>query len=203
MKYLLSALFVLTLFCGITSQAHASNFHVGVVDPTTCDTANPSICLIADPTGSISGFQFTTAICNSGVPTSGGTPFCLELINGTLNQTINSIVLDISSAALGGQTPMCDTTAAFTGSCTPQPDGSELFTFTGVPGQPFGPGVVEDIYVAGLTNSAALTDGPGGGVTIEVAATPEPDSLLLFGTGAMMAGLYLTKRPLLSAFGKK
>jgi hypothetical protein len=36
-----------------------------------------------------------------------------------------------------------------------------------------------------------------------VATAPEPDSILLLSTGAMMAGLYLTKQRRLLAFLKK
>ncbi len=203
MKHLLRILFVLALFFGVASHAHAAGFHVGVVDPTACGPANPSICFIVDGNGPLTDFQFTSAACNSSVPTTGGTPFCLELINGSLNDVITSITLDLSSDALDGQEPTCDSSSTFLGSCTTLPDGSVILTFTGIPGQPFGPTDVEDIYVLGLDDPSILTDGPGGGVTVQVAATPEPDSFLLFGTGVMMAGLYLTKRPLLSAFGKK
>lgn len=193
MKYLLSALFVLALFCGITSQAHASDFHVGVVDPNTCGP-DLSACTIQDATGPITGpFTFATSACLlSGIPAGS---YCLDVFNQS-GVDISSIILMIPDSALGGQTPVCDTTSAFMGSCKPL-GASEVFSFTdGV----FPSGSIEDIYVAGLNDPSVLTNAD---VMIEVAATPEPDSLLLFGTGAMMAGLYLTKRPLLSAFGKK
>jgi hypothetical protein len=193
MKYLLSALFVLALFCGITSQAHASNFHVGVVDPNTCGP-DFSACTIQEATGPITGpFTFATSACLlSGIPAGS---YCLDIFNQS-GVDITSIKLMIADSNLGGQTPFCDTTSAFMGSCTSS-DGIETFSFTeGV----FPTGSIEDIYVAGLNDPSVLTNAD---VMITVAATPEPDSLLLFGTGAMMAGLYLTKRPLLSAFGKK
>jgi hypothetical protein len=197
MKYLLSVLFVLALFCGVTSYSHAQpggNFHVGVVDPNTCGP-DFSACTIQDATGPITGpFTFATAACLlSGIPAGS---YCLDIFNQS-GVDITAITLSIPVSDLGGQTPVCDTTSAFMGSCTPGPDGTELFSFTD---GTFPSGSIEDIYVAGLNDPSVLTNAD---VTITVAGTPEPDSLLLFSTGVMMAGLYLTKRPLLSAFGKK
>jgi hypothetical protein len=198
MKYLLSVLFVLALFCGVTSYSHAQpggNFHVGVVDPNTCNApSDPSACTIQDATGPVTGpFTFEMSACLlSGIPAGS---YCLDLFNAS-GVDITSITLSIPDSDLGGQTPVCDTTSAFMGSCTTAPGGLDIFSFIGN----FPPRTIEDIYVAGLNDPSVLTNAD---VAIEVAATPEPDSLLLFATGAMMAGLYLTKRPLLSAFGKK
>jgi hypothetical protein len=195
MKYLLRVLFILALFCGVTSHAHASDFHVGAVDPNSCGPGNLSACSIIDANGPIAGFMFETTACNaSGIPSGA---YCIDLFNQT-SEVITSITLSIPNSALGGLTPVCDTTASFTGSCSMLPDGTDVFTFTGVPSQPFGPGVVEDLYVSGI--DPTIFDN---GATLVVAATPEPDSLLLFSTGVMMAGLYLAKRHNLFAFGKK
>jgi hypothetical protein len=197
MKYLLRVLFILALSCGFASHAHATLFHVGNVDPNSCGPNNLSACSIIDANGPITGFTFDTSACNaSGIPAGA---FCLDLFNQT-SEVITSITLSIPDSALEGLTPVCDTTASFTGSCTMLPDGTDVFTFTGVPGQPFGPGVVDDLYVSGIGIDPTIFDN---GATLVVAATPEPDSLLLFSTGVMMAGLYLGKRHNLFAFGKK
>jgi hypothetical protein len=191
MKYLLRILFVLALFCGVTSHAHA--LRIGLVDPNSCGP-NPSTCSIIDANGPITGFMFTAGACNnSGIPSGA---FCIDLFNQT-NEIITSVTLSIPDSALGGLTPVCDTTSSFIGSCTTS-GGIDTFDFTGIPSQPFGPGVVEDLYVSGI--DPTVFDNYA---TLKVAATPEPDSLLLFSTGVMMAGLYLAKRHNLFAFGKK
>jgi hypothetical protein len=194
MKYLLRILFVLALFCGVTSHAHA--VRIGLADPNSCGP-NLSACNIIDANGPITGFQFTTGACNPSFPIPSGA-FCIDLFNQT-NDIITSVTLSIPDSALDGQTPQCDTTSSFVGSCTVVPGGTDTFLFTGIPSQPFGPGVVEDLYVSGIDDPTNFNNH----LTVVVASTPEPDSLLLFATGVMMAGLYLAKRRNLFAFGKK
>jgi hypothetical protein len=192
MKYLLRILFVLALFCGVTSHAHA--VRIGLADPNTCGP-DLSACNIIDSNGPITGFMFTTGACNNSDIPSGA--FCIDLFNQT-NEIITSVTLSIPDSALGGLEPVCDTTSSFIGSCTVVPGGIDTFLFTGIPSQPFGPGVVEDLYVSGI--DPTVFDNYA---TLKVASTPEPDSLLLFSTGVMMAGLYLAKRHNFFAFGKK
>jgi hypothetical protein len=197
MKHLLRILFVLALFCGVTSQAHA--VHIGFADPNACGP-DLSACDIVDGNGPITGFQFAMSACNPMFTEIPAGSYCIDLFNQS-TVTITSITLTIPDSALGGLSPMCDTTTSFTGSCTIVPGGTDTFLFVGNPNDPFAPGDVEDLYLSGITASDVPTF--NNELTAVVASTPEPDSLLLFGTGAMMAGLYLAKRPLLSAFGKK
>jgi len=212
MKYLLRILFVLALFCGVTSHARAAGFHVGVVDPNTCGSAttnpptSPSTCTIIDASGPITGFEFSSTACNAQVPMPAGTtPFCIDLFNTTV-QDIASISLSISASELNGDMPICDNTgSSVEGSCT-MSGGIDTFTFNflGGGGQGvFGTGDIEDIYVYSLDDPNPFDPTVLDGATLTITETPEPDSLLLFGTGVMMAGLYMSKRPLLSAFGKK
>src|ERR1700692_2292066 len=191
MKYLLRILFVLALFCGVTSHAHA--VRIGLADPNSCGP-NLSACSIIDANGPITGFMFDASACNvSGIPSGA---YCIDLFNQT-NEIITPVPLSIPDSDLGGLEPVCDTTSSFIGSCTVVPGGIDTFLFTGIPSQPFGPGDVEDLYVSGIDPSV-FDNAP-----LVVASTPEPDSLLLLSTGVMMAGLYLAKRHNLFAFGKK
>src|SRR5258708_31141810 len=120
MKYLLRVLFVVGLFCGVTSHAHA--FRVGLADPNACGP-DLSACNIIDSNGPITGFMFTTEACNnSGIPSGA---FCIDLFNQT-NEIITSVTLSIPDSALGGQTPICDTTSSFVGSCSSS-DGIDTF----------------------------------------------------------------------------
>ena len=80
MKYLLRVLFILALFCGVSSHARAQGFHAGLADPNTCGPVNTSACTIVDATGPITGFQFSTSACTlSEVPAAPPTPYCIAL----------------------------------------------------------------------------------------------------------------------------
>jgi len=196
MKYLLSVLFVLALFCGLTTQAHAGTFHVGATDPNSCSPNDTSSCFLID-SGPLTGFDFTTAGCSMSNAPEGA--FCIALFNGT-GETITSITLTILTADIPpDQTAMCDTTADFFGSCSTSGDNS-VFSFTDGNFKPRG---TEVIYVVPDPDDTDFNPSFLSAATVTVTETPEPDSLLLFSTGVMMAGLYMAKRPLLSAFGKK
>jgi hypothetical protein len=197
MKHLLRVLFGLVLVCGVASHARAQDFHAGLADPNTCGPVNTSACTIVDAMGSITGFQFSNAACTAPeVPAAPPTPYCIDLFNETAFN-ITSVTLSIPNSALGGLTPVCDTTMAFTGSCS-MSGGTDIFSFLGN----FKPGTVVDLYIFATDTPNFDPTVIDENATITV-ATPEPDSLLLLFTGVMMAGLYLAKRRIHFAFGKK
>jgi hypothetical protein len=203
MKYVLRVLFILALFCGLTSQSQASDFHATVLDPSgdSCLTPNNN-CVIYDT--SPFSVQLSSAECvflniGDGSATNG----CFLGINGT-GETITSLSLVFSDAEdLGSLT--CDNAGNPSGLPSPifsNPTCSEtgppyILSFTG--GDGLAPGGDFIIFEDG-----ALPDALGTGTGV-VGITPEPEPLLLLSTGVMMmaGGLYLTKRQRLSAFAKK
>jgi hypothetical protein len=210
MKYLLRVLFVLALFCGVTSHARAAgvDFHVQVLDPNVCNTGQQNKCLIGDP-GVPFTFGLDSATCGFlGLP-SGANDGCLIIENNTFNQIFTSFQFDfVVNSSLAGASFDCPNTAVGTNSpvftqvsCMQSPDGTtDEFTFSGGPGigpsSPTNPGQFA-IFESGLP--------PGDFVgTGTINPTPEPDSLLLLSTGAMMmtAGLFMKKRREF-AFSKK
>jgi hypothetical protein len=196
MKYLLRVLFVLALFCGVTSHARADavDFHVQVLDPPNMCFTSPSLCVIADSTAPFA-VTFTAATCGlDGLPT-GPTDGCLIVFNDTFS-TFTS--LDLTFSGLGSLTFDCPTSnpvSVFSdASCTSSGGIDDLFFHggTGLPG-----GHEMFIFENGVDPARFVGTGT-------VGITPEPDSLLLLSTGAMMmaAGLFL-KRQRGFAFSKK
>jgi hypothetical protein len=202
MKYLLRVLFVLSLVCGCASHARAQglNFHSTVLDPPpTCFT--DTFCLINDtePFTAV----FSTAQCNElRLPNITDDDGCFFGVNAT-GEAITSLSL-VFSDTTGLGTLTCDSASNPTGlpsaifsvaSCTPiGPTYTLLFT-----GGVLEPGQAFTLFEDGAPPADLGTD------TAALISTPEPDSLLLLATGAMMmtAGLYLTKRRRLSAVAKK
>jgi hypothetical protein len=207
MKYL-RILFALALFFGFAGHARAQNFHVQVLDPNVCNSGQQNKCLIGDP-GIPFSFGLDSATCGFlGLP-SGPDDGCVIIQNNTFNTTITSFDFQfLVNQALSGQTFDCpngpvglDAAVFDTANCFQSADGTtDNFEFSGGPGIP----------PSSLTNPGEFAifesgrpagDFEGTGV---VNPTPEPDSLVLFATGAMMmlAGLYLKKQRQF-AVGKK
>jgi hypothetical protein len=207
MKYLLRVLFVLALFFGVSSHARAAavDFHVQVLDPNVCNSGSGQVakCLVGDPTSPIPVTLDGPTCGTLNLPATTLPQGCLVIENDTLNVTITSFLLSFdATGVLAGLTFDCPNdlnsspTPTFT-SCAVSTDGSsDEFIFSGGTGVPPNGGefaIVETGLPAGDFTGTAM-----------VGITPEPDSLLLLSTGAMMmaAGLFL-KRQRGFAFWKK
>jgi hypothetical protein len=196
MKHLLRVLFILALFCGIAPHARANgvDFHVQVLDPD-CVTSPDAACTIHAPDlGVPFGINLTASTCSdqgiTGLPTSS--PFgCFVGTNNT-GSALSSIMLEFSNAGLAGDS--CDTDvfgteppAAFGTSSCSNPGGSE-FDLTFTDGSILN---TRQFVIVEVGEDPSLFDG-----FATVVATPEPDSFLLFATGAMMMtiGLFVNNR---------
>jgi hypothetical protein len=200
MKHLLRVLFVLALLCGGTSLAHADgiDYRLTVLDPTNfCgDSPTNSFCFFGTP-GTPFNVGLSVAACEpfglSSAPTTPPTPptpFGCLVINNVTGATITSLNLTFDGP-IEGQSASCDNagqdglaSALLVTSCTTTPT-QYILNFAGGTGVPNG----SDLIV--FEEGAAPSDFMG---TATVNPTPEPDSLLLFSTGVMMAGLYMSRR---------
>ncbi len=196
MKYFrVVCLFVMALFCGVTSHAWAAeiDFHVQVLDPPNMCFSSPSLCVVADSSAPFA-VTFTAATCAlDGLP-SGPTDGCLIVFNDTFNTFIS---LDLTFPGLGSLTFDCPTSnpaSVFANATCTSSGGIDNLFFSGGSGLPGG----HEMFIFENGVAPELFVGTG-----TVGTTPEPDSLLLLSTGAMMAGLYLTKQRRLLAFLKK
>ncbi|GGA72043.1 hypothetical protein GCM10011507_24560 [Edaphobacter acidisoli] len=186
MKHLLRLFFVLALVFGSTHYAHATNFHVTVLDPSNICVSNPSACVIFDTTAPFSA-TFSASTCQiagvPGLPSDPTTYGCLGLFNAT-SDPITSI--NLSFPGLGALTFQCDTTGPgviFSGASCGSSGGVDTFDFYD--------GSLDPLHLAIIYENGAdpdLFDGTG---TVN---TPEPASLPLLLTGLLFAGLYLGKR---------
>jgi len=176
MKHLLRVLFILALSCGASSVAHASSidFHVEVLDPANSCDPSTSLCTIADPGQPIS-ITFLSAACTPfGLP-NGPTDGCLVLGNNTLTTTFTN--LELIFGVSGNISPTCGTDGVnFASAICGVSGGVETFFFSGGPG-------LAPLHQLVIFESGVSPDGLVGTVTVN---TPEPESLLLFSTGAMM-----------------
>jgi len=208
MKYLLRVLFVLALLCGGASFAHADgvDFRMTVLDPPAVDVCNPAGTPSGSPgdtnctiftTGDISPVNLSQAACTGagiGAGLTAGTYGCFVVDNES-GTTITDLQLSFLLGPLNSQPAGCDAdgqngiaSALNVISCGPDPNNSSdyLLHFGG------GTGVAPGGALIVFEQGADPSDFQGGSAAINVA--PEPDSLLLFSTGVMMAGLYMSRR---------
>jgi hypothetical protein len=205
MKYLLRVLFILALFCGVTSHARADSFHVQVLDPSCVTNPDAACTLLPGDPGTPIGINLTAQTCMDQIAHLPGgvlpaAPFGCFV--GTNNTGSSLDGVDISFNAAGIGVASCDTNlpgAIFlVSSCTPPAPNSPNPTYD----LSFSGGVVVNSNFF-IILETGLPAGDFAG-TVTVSAIPEPDSLLLLSTGAMMmvAGLYLKKQRRF-AFGKR
>jgi hypothetical protein len=199
MKHLLRVLFILALFCGVTSHARAStvDFHTQILDPT-CDPGNTSCAIGLGDVGVPFPIALDAGLCTShhppvtGLPTDGTLFGCFVGTNNT-GEAITSFTLIFNDAALDGGS--CDTTLPGTitpspvfgiSGCTVDPKGGFDITFSG--------GMIADSNQFIILEIGADPMDFVGTATAET--TPEPNSLILFSTGAMMmmAALFVKKQ---------
>jgi len=212
MKYLLRVLFVLALLCGGSGFAHADgiDFRLTNLDPPAVDVCNPVNVPVGSPGntnctifsgGDISPINFSQAACNGagyGNGLTSGTYGCFVVDNES-GSTIDSLELGVLIAPLI-TTPSCDAAGQTNNqgtfipsvlnvvSCGPDPNNPLEYALDFAGGAGVAPGNALIVFEQGEDPN----DFQGGSATIGV--TPEPDSLLLFSTGVMMAGLYMSRR---------
>jgi hypothetical protein len=201
MKHLFRILFALALCCGCFSHARAdsTDFHMMILDPAALCSETPSECIIEQP-----NVPFTVTLAQSTCDAFGlgsfvpeGTPYGCFLGTNATGQPITSLDLSFLTEPLGSQDASCSTggvpgfPGAFTSQeCSVGPTVYDL-SFGGGSGLPELSSFI--IFETGA-DPADFEDGSG-----SVGVTPEPDSLLLFGTGVMMAGLFLARQRRMTA----
>ena len=194
MKHLIRILFVLALLCGGSSLAHADgvDFRMTVLDPPNGCLPGNSSCAVYDPSQTLSPVAISADQCAPfGLTGPTGLYGCL-IINNLTGNTINSLSLSFAGDPLGNQVASCDSqgqnglaSVLNVVSCG-EVNGAYQLLFAGGTGVPNGSDLV--VFEEGADPNL-FEDG-----TANVGVTPEPDSLLLFSTGVMMAGLYMSRR---------
>lgn len=197
MKYLLRVFFAVALLGGGSGFAHADgvDYRMTVLDPPTCEMNN-TFCQEFDGTDTLPVVNLSTAACNSVGINLGpdATPYGCFILSNFSGETIDSLTLHFSLGPLGDQDASCDSegqsglpSGLDVVSCTKnEASGFYDLLFGGGPGVPTGSNLI--VFEQG----ADPTDFQNGSGTVGV--TPEPDSLLLFSTGVMMAGLYMSRQ---------
>ncbi|NYF50438.1 hypothetical protein [Tunturiibacter gelidoferens] len=197
MKHLLRIFFVLALLCGGSSssiaRASGIDFRMTVLDPPNSCTPDDTACFIFNA-GVPFNVSLSQSVCDQFGLGNGVTPgtYGCFLANNATPGTIDSLELSFLGAPLGNQPASCDSggqngtpSALNVVSCT-ETNGLYDLSFAG--GTGIAPG--SDLIVFEEGADPTLFQGGSGVVGI----TPEPDSLMLFSTGVMMAGLYMSRR---------
>jgi hypothetical protein len=199
-------LFVLALFCGSVASrdAQAVSFHTQILDPT-CDPLNTSCAIGPSDLGVAFPIQLDQALCTTHMPPVGGLPTdgtaygCFIGTNNT-GAPITSFSLEFNNAALVGGS--CDT--ILPGEITPSPAfgisgckvdalGGFDITFSGGSIGNSNQFIILEIGVDPMDFNGTATANP----------TPEPSSLILFSTGAMMmAALFVNRQHRFALRGK-
>jgi hypothetical protein len=193
MKHLLRVLFILALFCGVSSiaRADAVDFSTQILDPV-CSITSPIECNVVDPSVSFP-VTFDSETCTlhfgAGNPNTGANFGCF-IVNNESTVTFTSLNLMLSD---GSATFGCLTSPGSifsNSSCSP----SGNLSFFGPPGLPSTKtmAVVIELTEQGMADGFKVGDVTG----TAIVNTPEPDSLILFSTGAMMmtVGLFMRKQ---------
>ena len=186
MKYLRVLLALTVLFCGFSGRAKADgiDFRATTGDGpiNSCMNAPSTTCFIFDPTATLN-ILLSSAACPPGV-TGPSMNYGCYLANNLTGETITS--LDITFTAGGeGQPVMCDANGVggipvvFTSVNCQQVGSTYVLDFAG------GPGVANGTDFFFFEEGANPGDFMG---TATITVSPEPDSLVLFSTGAL-AGL--------------
>jgi hypothetical protein len=193
MKHLFRILFVLAVLCGGSSIAHATgiDFRMTVLDPPNGCLQGDSSCAVYNP-GTPLSVAISADECGPfGLTGPQGMYGCL-VINNLTGSTINSLSLTFFGDPLGNQDASCDSlgqnglpSVLNVVSCG-EVNGNYQLDFAG------GTGVANGSDLVVFEEGADPSLFEGGSASVGV--TPEPDSLLLFSTGVMMAGLYMSRR---------
>jgi hypothetical protein len=208
MKYILSVFFALFVVFGLTRQSQAVRVEVLDPNPNLCGS-DPiaSGCVIFDPSQPLT-IDLTPQACVfagvQGLDPSGNYGCAILLNLAWPPKDITS--LNVTFSGLDGLDVGCENGGSLgifkVAECGAVGGGAEGFSFYD---GSFGFGEIAIIYEDGINPCPANPKGEGNACTLfqgGVATTnadplsfvPEPDSLLLLSTGAMMAGLYMARR---------
>ena len=186
--------------CGM-AKADPLDFKMTVLDG---DTPPPTTYTITNVDGSPFTVNFSLSACQSfSIPPSPApTPTGCFYFTNVSNVTLTNLDLTFGdTTGLGGQPATCDTspvtTAFANSSCTSPTPGNDNYNLqfyggAGVLPNPPYPAMpyTYTIEVFGAAASDFPTD-----ISATLTATPEPSSVLLFGTGIlMMGGAFFLKR---------
>jgi hypothetical protein len=191
MKSLRVLLALSMLFCGLSIHARADgiDFRATVLDgPNDCLNDNTG-CNIHDPSATLT-LALSQAACPNNV--TSDLPYGCYVGDNLTGETITSLSLIFTGGPYEDQTPSCDSAgqgnvpSVFLVVTCQQVGSTYVLDFAGGTGVPTGTDFV--FFEEGADPS--LFNGTGT-ITVAVATTPEPDSVLMLATGVMMAGLFV------------